>query len=430
MKIRSDFVTNSSSSSFMLVIRIGLKNGKVLKFMGDGGVGENSEEYYELTANASPEELGQCESIDELIRLLQRSVVQGWDTYYGEDEEPDEKVIEDYEEIIEGLKELNSMDEIATITINGDLFGRGEQYQYKHYTYYRDKKVTVYDEGGDEYINDEGTGGHIAFYGSGKWKKAEGFGNTEVDEYEYFDDDVYLPAKGKSKTNKDEKGSQFVIKGDGVLSKYKGKDKNIIIPETVKSIGEEAFSYSNIESIVIQEGVVSIGGAAFAGCKELKKVIVPNSMTEVEGSAFSGCSNLKDIDLPDSVEYIGDFAFTKTGIDHIMVPKGIDEIGESTYSDCMNLEKVVIPDHILRIGDCAFTDCENLTEVILPDTITSIGDIAFLRCGKLEKINIPQSITSLEADVFKDCVKLTVTVIKGSYAEEYCKNVGLKYVYG
>ena len=100
-------------------------------------------------------------------------------------------------------------------------------------------------------------------------------------------------------------------------------------------------------------------------------------MTEVEGSAFSGCSDLKDIDLPDSVEYIGDFAFTKTGIDHIMVPKGIDEIGESTYSDCMNLEKVVIPDHILRIGDCAFTDCENLTEVILPDTITSIGDCFF-----------------------------------------------------
>ena len=44
MKIRIDFVTSSSSSSFMLVIRIGLKNGKVLKFKGDGGVGENSEE--------------------------------------------------------------------------------------------------------------------------------------------------------------------------------------------------------------------------------------------------------------------------------------------------------------------------------------------------------------------------------------------------
>ena len=44
MKIRTDFVTNSNSSSFMLVIRIGLKNRKVLKFMGDGDVWENSEE--------------------------------------------------------------------------------------------------------------------------------------------------------------------------------------------------------------------------------------------------------------------------------------------------------------------------------------------------------------------------------------------------
>ena len=191
MKIRTDFVTNSSSSSFMLVIRIGLKNGKVLKFMGDGGVGENSEEYYELTANASPEELGQCESIDDLIGMLQRSVVQGWDTYYNEDEEPDEKVIDDNEKIIQGLKKLNSMDEIATITINGDLFGRGEQHQYKHYTYYRDKKVTVYDEGGDEYINDEGTGGHIAFCNSGKMVMGKDFGYTEVDEYTYYDDDVH-----------------------------------------------------------------------------------------------------------------------------------------------------------------------------------------------------------------------------------------------
>ena len=48
MKIRTDFVTNSSSSSFVLVIRIGLKNGEVLKFIGDGGVSENDETYYQL----------------------------------------------------------------------------------------------------------------------------------------------------------------------------------------------------------------------------------------------------------------------------------------------------------------------------------------------------------------------------------------------
>lgn len=299
MKIRTDFVTNSSSSSFMLVIRIGLKNGNVLRFMGDGGVGEGTEEYYELTVNESPETLGKCKSIDDLIKMLQRSVVQGHDTYYDKSEEPEDLVLDDYEPIIDGLRKLDSMDEIDTITINGDLFGRGEQYQYKHYTYYRDKKITVYDEGGDEYINDEGTGGSIRFYKTDKWKKADNFGETAIEEYEYFDEDVVLPGEKKKKKAKETSGYYSIT--DGVLRKYKGKDKKILIPAGVERIASGAFENGEMISIVVPEGVKYIEDYAFVYCGDLEELTLPSSIEEFGENALAGCYCLERIIAPQNV---------------------------------------------------------------------------------------------------------------------------------
>ena len=161
MKIRTDFVTNSSSSSFVLVIRVSLKNGKVLKFHGESGVGEYGEEYYELAAKTSPAKLAESSSVHELIEALQASVVED-----GDDDDPRE-VLGEADSLIKGLRSLSSMDEIEKITINGDTYGREGQHQYKHYTYYRDSGVMTHDIGGDEYIYDEGTGGEIQFYDKG-----------------------------------------------------------------------------------------------------------------------------------------------------------------------------------------------------------------------------------------------------------------------
>lgn len=161
MKFRTDFVTNSSSSSFVLVVRIGLKNGKVLKFKGESGVGEYGEPYYEMVANTSPEELGRSQSIQELIDKLQNSIIE--DGVWKTNPKP---VLTEKHPIIKELKKLSSMDEIEKITINGEEHGRDES-QYKYYTYYRDMDVMFADEGGDEEIHAEGTGGAIEFYNCG-----------------------------------------------------------------------------------------------------------------------------------------------------------------------------------------------------------------------------------------------------------------------
>ena len=161
MKIRTDFVTNSSSSSFVLVIRIGLKNGKVLKFIGDGGIGEGGEKYYQLMMSKSPRDLAENPDIDALIQMLKESV------YEERDDETQKPVFTDESELIRKLRNLDSMDDIEKISVNGDLFGFSGERKYSHTTYYLSEKIAVVDEGGAPRIVSEGTGGDLAFAASG-----------------------------------------------------------------------------------------------------------------------------------------------------------------------------------------------------------------------------------------------------------------------
>ncbi len=187
MKFRTDFVTNSSSSSFVLVVRITLKNGKVLKYSEEGdpecGI------YPSIVANASPEELGQSGSVEELISALKASIVQE-----GNDE--GRAILDDNDTIIKQLRKVRSMDEIDKITINGDLYGRGGEQQYRHYTYYRDIEMQVYDEGGVEPVNEEGSGGRIAFFDTGTQAPHFGEAVIQTEDGEYKAGDDYTRKRG------------------------------------------------------------------------------------------------------------------------------------------------------------------------------------------------------------------------------------------
>ena len=97
---------------------------------------------------------------------------------------------------------------------------------------------------------------------------------------------------------------------DGVLYKYTGSDKNVIIPD----------------------GITAINSYAFYRCKSLNSIIIPNSVTDICDSAFAYCTNLTSIKIPDSVTSIGTGAFF----------------------NCRKLKSVTIPDNITNIGKNAF----------------------------------------------------------------------------
>jgi len=141
------------------------------------------------------------------------------------------------------------------------------------------------------------------------------------------------------------------------------------------------FSHNTIiKSVIIENGVISIGDSAFFDCTILTSVTIPNSVTSIGDHAFDYCKSLTSVTIPNSVTSIGDYAFS-----------------------CTSLTSVTIPDSVTNIGDNAFLGCTSLTSVTIPNSVTSISDSAFSCCRSLTSVTIPNSVTSIGNRVFKDC---------------------------
>jgi hypothetical protein len=185
-------------------------------------------------------------------------------------------------------------------------------------------------------------------------------------------------------------------------------DENYTIPNSVTSIGNDAFSYcSSLTSVIIPESVISIGNDAFSFCSSLTSVTIGNSVTSIGNSAFYYCDKLTSVIIPESVI----------------------SIGKRTFFFCRSLTSVTIPESVISIGNEAFVYCDSLTSVTIPESVTSIGTSAFSSCNSLTSVTIPESVTSIEAYTFFSCNSLTSVTIPenvtsiGEYAFNYCSSL-------
>ena len=127
------------------------------------------------------------------------------------------------------------------------------------------------------------------------------------------------------------------VKSIEYFSFYKSENlKKIIIPTSVKTIGNDAFSNSGIVDLVIPDSVNLIEYGAFDSCKNLKTVKIGNGVTRIE--AFSNCENLESIEFGNSVEYIG--GTYGESLKTIVIPKSLKQIGSNTFENCHNLKDV------------------------------------------------------------------------------------------
>ncbi len=200
------------------------------------------------------------------------------------------------------------------------------------------------------------------------------------------------------------------------LIAYCSTQTSYSIPNSVTSIGDEAFGYcSSLTSLTIPNSVTSIGDFAFVGCYSLTSLTIPNSVTAIGDYAFWQCSSLISLTIPDSVTSIGKDAFSSCyRLTSLTIPDSVTFIEKGAFSGCPRLTSLTIPNSVTSISDYAFSSCESLTSLTIPNSVTSIGDYAFSSCESLTSLTIPNSVTSIGDRAFKGCSNLTSLTIPNS----------------
>ena len=243
----------------------------------------------------------------------------------------------------------------------------------------------------------------------------------------------------------------------------------IILPSTLRSIGNGAFMHPNNSVVVISrikepfeidknvfayqstwndgiETLTPIQGTlyvpegasekykAFVGWNaigdivegEPKEIKVGDLMysfitSEKIATVIAGdYSSLQSITIPstisiDGVNYnvksIGARAFNECySLESVVISSGIETIGGSAFQNCGNLKVVEVPNTLKSIGEQAFLSCSNLMNIELPEGLTSIGENSFSSCNGFTKVTIPSTVTTIGNAAFHNCSGLTYVI--------------------
>ena len=116
---------------------------------------------------------------------------------------------------------------------------------------------------------------------------------------------------------------------------------------------------------------------------------------------------------------------------YILLTDGTAELTNYTaYAEFLTVPAQIDGHAVTSIGSEAFINSEFLSSIILPDCLTTIGIDAFCGCSFLTSITLPNSLTTIGNWAFKSCpVSLSFTVVRGSWAESWCKENGKNYTY-
>lgn len=139
---------------------------------------------------------------------------------------------------------------------------------------------------------------------------------TDIDDPPDRDITIYGVSGSIAEKYADENGLSFEARGsglvieDGILTKCRGDQEKVEIPEGITSIGQQAFSgRKNLISVTLPDSVTSIGGWAFENCRNLREIILPSSITSIGDHAFHNCSKLAEITIPESFTDFGEDMF-------------------------------------------------------------------------------------------------------------------------
>ena len=185
------------------------------------------------------------------------------------------------------------------------------------------------------------------------------------------------------------------------------KMRHIILPEGIVSIGKAAFAFMGLEEINIPTTVREIGSTAFGYDRWLNcKLVIPEGVEEIRYQTFNECNRLTITPrLPKSLIKIGEHAFSMTRFDNLIFPDGLEEIGQGAFQDC-GLSSVYLPKTCTTIGNMAFQLSKNIREIVLPENLECIPFGLFSMCDGLEILKIHDNCKRIEASAFMLCSNL------------------------
>ena len=161
-----------------------------------------------------------------------------------------------------------------------------------------------------------------------------------------------------------------------------------------------------IQSIVIQDGVTSIGDFAFFGCTNLTDVTIPESVTEIHAGAFCHCRSLPTIHFPSKLKILGCGDL-----------EGNCLRTWGAFEGCTHLSDVIIPDGVIVMGDSLFYSCERLHTMSIPDSVKILGEESFAYCTGMKELHIGDNVQIISESAFRDCSSLVNVVIPDSLTE-------------
>ena len=132
--------------------------------------------------------------------------------------------------------------------------------------------------------------------------------------------------------------------------------RSVVIPDTVTTIGANAFSDNPMTRVVIGKGVKAIPDSAFANNTRLTEITIPDTVTSIGNNAFKDCG-LTSVTLGSGLLTIGNEAFANNKLTNVTIPNSVTAIGNSVFTG-NSLTDLTLGSGIQTIGDNAFSDNE------------------------------------------------------------------------
>lgn len=238
--------------------------------------------------------------------------------------------------------------------------------------------------------------------------------------------------------------------------------ETLVIPESVKYIGDEAISGEALKNITMPSNVEYMGKRIFFGSAYDKdannrvdgiqyhgqyliagirigyaEIDNPDPSAPTENKQIHEWEAVGDIEIREGTTLMGVDAFEMSDITSVKFPSTLKSISKLGFYWCEKLNNVVIPGTVKEIGDNAFSWCESLSNLTIEEGVEHIGEAAFFRCNNLNEVTIPKSVKQIDMHAFGwDYVNdydvrnenLVIKCYSGTAAEQYARDNGFKCI--